>query len=315
MEVPRSALIDVCRLIPLTRELSTLGNVSMEPTQCREQQILAELERLRQENEQLRQTNQDLSISLTTTTEHGDLVEAELHETNLKLKAEVAERMRAESTLHALVEMILQQKDDLETIVKTIMEHGDVLDVQWEHKLDEVTQLANCDSLTLIANRRRFNEYLEQQWQQMSRLQLPLSVILCDIDCFKRYNDTYGHLEGDRCLQKITQALSQQLNGSMDLLARYGGEEFVVVLPQTSLVGASRVAERLRATIRQLQIPHSQSDADSVITISLGVACVLPTEHAGSAVLLEQADRALYLAKQQGKNRAMVFSESAQLSV
>lgn len=290
----------------------------MEPktqTEIREQQFLAELEQLRQENQRLRQINQDLRISLLTTAEHGDTIEAELHETNLKLKAEVVERIRAESTLQALVEMILQQKDDLETIVQTIMEHGDVLDMQWENKLLEVSHLANCDSLTHIANRRRFDEYLDQQWQQMARSRLPLSMILCDVDHFKRYNDTYGHLQGDRCLQKITHALSRQLNRTTDLLARYGGEEFAVVLPQTALAGALQVAEKLRTTIRHLQIPHIQSETDSVITISLGVACVVPMLHTPSAVLIEQADRALYLAKQHGKDQVMVLPEAERLSV
>ncbi|WP_416669933.1 diguanylate cyclase [Egbenema bharatensis] len=281
---------------------------SQTQDEIQEQSLLAEIERLRQENEQLRQMNQDLSISLFTTAEHGDLIEAELHETNLRLKEEVKERMRAESTLHALVEMILREKDDLETIVQTIMEHGDVVDRQWENKLTEVTELANCDSLTHIANRRRFDEYLDQQWQQMSRSHLPLSAILCDVDHFKDYNDTYGHLQGDHCLQQIAQILSQQINRPADLLARYGGEEFAVVLPQTSLRGALQVAEKLRVAVRECQIPHCQSEIDSVITISVGAACVVPTLCGTPALLMDQADRALYLAKQHGKNQVMSLS-------
>lgn len=274
----------------------------------REGWLLAELERLRQENEQLRQANQDLHIALSTTSEHGDVIEAELYETNLKLKVEVVERLRVEATLQALIQMITEQKTDLELIVQTIMEHGDVLDVQWRHKLHEVNQLAAFDSLTQVANRRRFDEYLAQQWQQMARSCLPLSLILCDIDHFKSYNDTYGHLAGDKCLRQVAQSLNQALGRSDDLLARFGGEEFVAVLPHTSLDGALLVAERLRLTVQQLQIPHIRSTADTVLTVSLGVACVMPSYDEPSMRLLEAADRSLYLAKQQGKNRVMHYS-------
>lgn len=280
----------------------------------REGHLLAELERLQQENQQLRQANQDLHIALSTTSEHGDVIEAELFETNLKLKVEVVERMRVEATLQALVELITEEKTDLEQIVRTIMEHGDVLDVQWQRKLHEATQLAACDGLTQIANRRRFDEYLEQQWHHMARSHLPLSLILCDIDHFKSYNDTYGHLAGDNCLRRVAQSLDQALGRSADLLARFGGEEFVAVLPQTSLEGALLVAERLRSTVQHLQIPHVRSTTSTVLTVSLGVACITPSYNSSAIQLVEAADRSLYLAKQQGKNRVMHRFQSVSLT-
>jgi diguanylate cyclase (GGDEF)-like protein len=231
----------------------------------------------------------------------------------LKLKDEVVERLRVESTLHALIEMIMQQKDDLETIVQTIMEHGDVVDMQWGNRFVEATELANCDSLTQIANRRRFDEYLQEQWQQMGRSTQPLAVILGDIDHFKGYNDAYGHLQGDQCLQQIAQVLSQQLKRSTDLLARYGGEEFALVLPHTSLTGAQQIAERLRTAVRELQISHCQPETDSVITMSFGIACVVPSLEVTALTLVDQADQALYLAKQRGKDQVMSLSGSAQV--
>ena len=267
-----------------------------------QQQLVAELERLRQENDRLRQENQDLHIALATTAEHGDLIEAELCQTNLKLKTEVVERLRAEVTLQTLMELIMQQKEDLEVIVQTIMEHGDVLDMQWQHKLTAANHLADHDSLTQIFNRRRFDEYLDQQWHQMARSCLPLSVILCDIDHFKEYNDAYGHMEGDNCLKQVVQALNQTLGRSTDLLARFGGEEFAAVLPQTPLEGSLIVAEQLRSSVQQLQIPHPRSATHSVVTISLGVTCIIPPAVAPMQ-LVEEADRLLYLAKQQGRNR------------
>jgi diguanylate cyclase (GGDEF)-like protein len=238
-----------------------------------------------------------------TNAQHGDVIELELHQTNQKLKVEVVERQRAQATLQALIELITQQKEDLEVIVQTIMEHGDVLDNQWHQKLHEATLLATCDGLTQIANRRRFDEYLEQQWKQMARERSPLAVLLCDIDHFKQYNDTYGHLVGDDCLKQVAQTLCRTLKRPADLVARFGGEEFAVILPQTGLGGALNVAEEMQSAIRQLQLEHTQSPVHPYLTLSIGMACMVPTSYDTSKALLDRADSALYLAKQQGRNQ------------
>jgi diguanylate cyclase (GGDEF)-like protein len=274
----------------------------------REHQLLAEIEQLRSENQRLRQRNRDLEIALSTTTEHGDIIEIELHKANVQLKAEVKERIKAESTLQALIDIISRQKTDLEIIVHTVMEHGDVLEHQWYQKFCEVMLLADLDGLTQIANRRRFNEYLEQQWQEMARQGQSLSCILCDIDYFKPYNDTYGHLSGDACLRQVAHCLSHSVQHPSDLVARYGGEEFIVLLPMTEIEGAVKVAQRMQAAIADLQIPHQSSKVHQQITVSIGVASTVPNLHTPMNRLITVADQHLYLAKQRGRNQIIASS-------
>jgi len=263
----------------------------------------ARIAALEQELARLKQANQDLQISLTTTTEHGDLIESQLQEANRQLRTEITERRRAESTLGALLNLISRQKEDLEIILQTITEHGDVLDVQWCEKLRYANLLASYDGLTQIPNRRRLDEYLDQQWRQMSRERSPLSIILCDIDSFKEYNDTYGHLAGDDCLRQIAQALAHILKRPTDLLARYGGEEFVALLPKTDLRGAIVVARHMKAAVENLQIPHAGSRIAPHVTLSFGLASTLPELGQAPQILLDEADHHLYQAKQQGRAR------------
>ncbi len=265
--------------------------------------VMVEIEKLRQEISRLNQDIRDLQISLSTTAEHGDLIEAQLYETNLKLQEEVVVRQRAEATLNALFEIISKERDDLEIIVQTIVEHGDVVDNQWYQKLREATRLANFDSLTQIANRLKFDGHLTKQWKQMMREQSSLSILLCDIDYFKQYNDTYGHVMGDGCLKKVARALNETLSRPTDLVARYGGEEFAAVLPQTGEEGALRVAERMQMAIAHLKIPHASSSINPYITVSIGMASTIPQPQRSPASLIDEADQFLYRAKQQGRNR------------
>lgn len=267
----------------------------------REQAREAEIQALRQEIQRLTQANADLEIALATTAEHGDLVESQLHQANQQLKSEIAERRRAETALSSLLNILSRQKDDLEIILQTITEHGDVLDRQWFEQVSQARSLASLDGLTQIANRRRFDEYMEQQWRQMAREHTPLSLILCDIDFFKQYNDTYGHLAGDDCLRKIAQAIAKTLKRPADLLCRYGGEEFVALLPKTGIRGALTVAKQMQLTVNALQIPHANSGICSHITLSIGLASILPDVSTPPNVLLDEADHYLYRAKQQGR--------------
>ncbi len=264
--------------------------------------LTAQIQQLQAENQRLRQESQDLRIALATTAEHGDFVEAELYKANQKLASEIEVRAKAEATLQALFEVISRQKNDLEIIVQTLIEHGDTLDIQWQQKFRDVTHQAGIDSLTQIPNRRQFSQYLQQQWQHLQEEQLPLGIILGDIDAFKCYNDTYGHLAGDACLQKVALAFSTSLQHSEDLAARYGGEEFVAILPHTDLPGAVRVARRIQARVQRLQIPHDHSLAAAFVTISLGVASQIPQADRQPNHLLHQADTRLYEAKRCGKN-------------
>ena len=267
------------------------------------EQFGQEISRLCHELELLKQENEDLKLALSTTAEHGDLVQAQLHDMAIALKAEVGERQRAEFALKALVEAISREKEDLTVIIQTIMEHGDVLDMQWYQKLCEVDLLANSDSLTRIANRRRFDEHLEQQWKQMARDRSPLSIVMCDIDYFKQYNDVYGHVSGDDCLKQVAQALNSVLNRPSDLVARYGGEEFVAVLPQTALAGAIAVAEMMQSALARCQISNQRSAVGPYVTLSIGVASTIPSHLQLPTSLVDEADRLLYLAKQRGRNQ------------
>jgi|GEM_PF-3833272 len=163
--------------------------------------------------------------------------------------------------------------------------------------------LSNVDGLTQIANRRYFDMRLRSEWYCMLREKHPLSLILLDVDMFKRYNDFYGHLVGDDCLIKIAQALNQVICRAGDIVARYGGEEFVIIIPNTDLDGVIVVAEKIQQAIRTLSIPHADSDIKEIVTISLGIATTVPEVRLNSAMLVAHADRQLYKAKHQGRDR------------
>ena len=169
----------------------------------------------------------------------------------------------------------------------------------------ELQQLSVIDGLTQIPNRRKFDRHIVAEWTRLSREKSPLSLILCDIDYFKLYNDTYGHPAGDRCLKQVAQAISKVVKRPSDLLARYGGEEFVLVLPQTPLEGAKYVAQQIRLQVQSLKIPHLRSSVDIYVTISLGVSCCIPSPDFDFEVLVAAADRGLYQAKARGRNQAV----------
>jgi diguanylate cyclase (GGDEF)-like protein len=169
----------------------------------------------------------------------------------------------------------------------------------------QLQHIANTDSLTQVANRRCFDAVLEQEWQRLKREQQPLSLILCDIDYFKQYNDLYGHPAGDVCLERVAQAIAGCVNRPADRVARYGGEEFAVILPNTDLVGAVSIVEAIRAALESLQIPHTGSAIAAHITLSLGMACLIPTASSSCQKLLSATDAALCQAKQQGRNTWM----------
>ena len=172
----------------------------------------------------------------------------------------------------------------------------------------ELEKLVNIDGLTQIANRRCFNDRLEFEWERLAREQQPLSLILFDLDYFKRYNDGYGHQMGDDCLIKVAQATQQTVCRPADLVARYGGEEFVVILPNTDLDGAIAVADQIHSAIMSSNIPHQNSDISDIVTISLGVTSLIPNLNQVPSILIKQADVALYSAKQQGRDRSVTFS-------
>ena len=239
--------------------------------QILKEKLLFHIENLREELESCKQERMDLEIMLETTTEHADLVEAQLHK-------EVIERQKAELALY-------QANQELE-------------------------KLSILDSLTQVANRRKFDDYLLQQWQIAKQESVPISLIMCDIDYFKLYNDTYGHPIGDYCLQQVALAIDCILESSIDLIARYGGEEFAIILPNTDEDRAIQMAEKIRLSIKNLKIIHNKSSVDNYLTISLGVFTIIPTSKISPDLLILLADKALYQAKAQGRDRVKCGSIS-----
>jgi diguanylate cyclase (GGDEF)-like protein len=163
-------------------------------------------------------------------------------------------------------------------------------------------RLAHIDGLTGLSNRRAFDFVLAQEWQKASKFQQPIALIMIDVDCFKAFNDCYGHRAGDECLQKVAQVLRLEVRRMSDIVARYGGEEFALILPNTSLHDAIKIARNLRQSVADLRISHKNSTVADMVTISCGVACIWPSHGYSVDDLLHLADQALYKAKHSGRN-------------
>ncbi|WP_028670607.1 sensor domain-containing diguanylate cyclase [Saccharospirillum impatiens] len=175
----------------------------------------------------------------------------------------------------------------------------------------ELERISLTDSMTGLANRRHFDQHLEQQWALAVRQRSALSLVMVDIDNFKPYNDEYGHPEGDAALKQVARALQRMATRPLDLVARYGGEEFALVLPDT--YDSTQVAENCRQAVEALGLRHEYSGASDVVTISVGVCSLVPAEGQSLSELSEQADRAMYQAKQEGRNRVVVCSSERDL--
>ena len=166
-------------------------------------------------------------------------------------------------------------------------------------------EMAVVDSMTGLANRRRFDVFLQQEWQRSGRTHHPLSLLLIDIDHFKKFNDRYGHPEGDDCIRRVAGVIRTAAHRVTDLAARYGGEEFAVVLTETPSDGAMKVAEAIRSGVEGLRIPHADSPT-GFVTVSVGVATREAQDHYATATdLIAACDRALYQVKQEGRNKAL----------
>jgi diguanylate cyclase (GGDEF)-like protein len=176
----------------------------------------------------------------------------------------------------------------------------------------ELYRLANFDGLTQVANRRCFNENLDKQWSHLEQEIAEISLILCDIDYFKRYNDTYGHQAGDACLQKVAKAIAEAVNSSIEevggeaLVARYGGEEFAIILPRISSDRAVSIANQIRIMVKELAIEHANSAVSDCVTLSLGVANTFLPSQTSQEKLIAAADRSLYAAKEKGRDRVIL---------
>jgi diguanylate cyclase (GGDEF)-like protein len=170
------------------------------------------------------------------------------------------------------------------------------------HELD---RLSRTDYLTGVANRRFFEESLEREWSRAARGKHPITLLMIDVDYFKTYNDRYGHIEGDVCLQQLCHAFLKSIKRPTDLVARFGGEEFVVLLPETDK-GATALAERCRRAVEELEIAHADSEISDFVTVSIGLVTLIPMDNQSSKTLVKAADDALYQAKEQGRNRVRI---------
>ena len=177
--------------------------------------------------------------------------------------------------------------------------------VELKRRGDLLETLSMRDGLTGIANRRHFDDYLTRAWRQALRNGTPLSLVMADIDHFKAYNDTYGHMAGDECLRAVAGTLAEALKRPGDLVARYGGEEFVIVLEDTTQTGAAHLAESMRQAVEALGLEHRDSSVSSVVTVTLGTATTLPRPGQSPDDLLSLADHKLYEAKLAGRNRVL----------
>ncbi|VEP11273.1 putative Diguanylate cyclase/phosphodiesterase [Hyella patelloides LEGE 07179] len=202
---------------------------------------------------------------------------------------------KLQTSLHNLETVESRYKQEVVERTKSLQEDN-----------QKLNRLAHIDSLTQIYNRYHFDLVLQQIWQQAIREKQETALIMCDVDHFKLYNDTYGHLAGDRCLYKVAQAINSAVQRGQDVATRYGGEEFAIILPNTKIIGAVRVAKKMRNTVNKLRIAHSTSTVQDYITVSCGVASFLPNATSDPQDLIKRADRALYQAKLQGRDCIVV---------
>lgn len=228
-----------------------------------------------------------LAKKFSNSLEQEEIITAELTEINTNLDTIVLQRTVA---LVESNEKIEQQKLELEKANQ------------------QLQKLTLKDSLTDLWNRRKYDETINLEWSRCLRYQRPIALILIDIDCFKEYNDCYGHLTGDECLAKVGQSIKNSLQRATDMAARYGGEEFILVMPEMEKKGAIAVANGLRQKIEALHIPHESSPVSSHVTVSIGVTCTIPNMNSSHDDLFKAVDKALYQAKADGRNRVDFFT-------
>lgn len=212
------------------------------------------------------------------------------------------EKVRSDRALRESLEHEVTERTQALEQARSELERSNAALVEANERLEE---LSTVDALTGVANRRQFDEALEKEWARCKRHQAPLSVLLVDIDHFKQFNDTRGHLEGDGCLVTVAGACNEQCRRAGDLVARYGGEEFAVILPATPKQEAHDLALRVRRAVEELALAHESSEVADVVTISVGAATVVPSDERVPLDLVGAADRALYEAKRGGRNRVV----------
>ena len=223
------------------------------------------------------------------------------HFDNLKLLEELEQEKNQVAKLYGNLEFDLARRQMAEEQLKIEKEKAEEL-------AESLIAISTLDGLTGIPNRRHFDSTLAKEWNRASRSQTPISLIMCDIDYFKDYNDHYGHQNGDNCLIQVANLLHEHARRDDDMAARYGGEEFAIILPATNLESAIEIAEQMRQAILELSIRHRFSEIDNIVTMSFGVATIVPQQEQPSRVLVARADKSLYRAKHNGRNRVTALS-------
>jgi diguanylate cyclase (GGDEF)-like protein len=211
------------------------------------------------------------------------------------------------STTHETLRNNLKQgeifRSELMQAVTNREKEIEVCTTELKEAKETLHRLSREDRLTGLANRRSFAQFLARTWQGSIRNKQPICILIIDIDDFKSYNDEYGHQKGDKCLKLVSEAIGLTIGRASDLVSRYGGEEFVVALGETSLEGGLKIAENIRAAVEELGIPHKGSKQHLCVTVSIGVTSTLPAIDVQPATVLVAADRAMFIAKNEGKNR------------
>ena len=267
--------------------------------------FLTRVENLEKEINDLKAQNQNLKDQLNSKI----LQEQQLALANYSLQTEIIDRQQTEAALRLLLEKLTSEKNDLELILDTTTAHSDTIEALLYEKVLSLVREVAIDGLTQISNRRNFDQHLATEWQRLAREGSPLSLLLCDVHFFKRFNDRYGHPAGDTCLKSVAKAIKTCIRRPADLAARYGGEEFAVILPSTQKEGALYIAKKICQTVNALQIPHEASYVSNYVSLSIGASTIFPERKIDPKILIEAADKGLYLAKNQGRDRA-IFSNN-----
>ena len=221
-------------------------------------------------------------------------------------------RLEAYSPEQGFVASVMQDITESKRSEEQLKNYSDELTITNMKLTDlneELKRISSSDGMTGIANRRYFDEYLEREWQRAKREKVPLTLVMLDVDFFKSYNDTYGHMAGDECLKLIASMLKALPKRTADVVARYGGEEFAIVLPNTDRRGAAVVGEKVRVGVEKLGVEHKASSISKHVTVSVGVAVIVPKQDDLSPIIVATADRALYQAKVGGRNQIKVAED------
>ncbi|WP_107668967.1 diguanylate cyclase domain-containing protein [Cyanothece sp. BG0011] len=237
-----------------------------------------------------------------------------IQESNFQLRTPVTsqdEVGKLATSINQLIQWIDEHITELKEARTTLEKRVEQRTIELQQALRKLKSLVNLDGLTQIFNRRYFDEALYREWQRGRREKSEISLIICDVDYFKIYNETYGHLGGDSCLQTVAQTIRRQVKRPSDVVARYGGEEFVILLPNTDLNGALILAEMIRNAIETMNIPHENSLVSDHVTISMGVSCKIPKQIEQYQELIKEADNALYEAKENGRNCICYWVDSS----